>query len=198
VLAAGGSTRLGHLKQLVVHEGEPLVRRAARAAVEVGAHPVVVVVGADAERVAPALSGVERATIVVRPGWRDGLASSLAAGLRAVTAIAPCDAVLVTVADQPLVDAAALARLLAAFGGERRIVAAAYGGTVGVPALFGAEHLDALARLTGDSGAGAWLRRRLADVTRVPLDVGALDVDTAADVERLRREDRAGDARPHA
>ncbi len=36
VLAAGGSSRLGRPKQLVVHEGLPLVARAAQAALETG------------------------------------------------------------------------------------------------------------------------------------------------------------------
>ena len=56
ILAAGPSTRLGYSKQLIIHEGEPLVRRAAIAAVEAGASPVVVVLGADAEEIMPALA----------------------------------------------------------------------------------------------------------------------------------------------
>jgi molybdenum cofactor cytidylyltransferase len=172
---------MGFPKQLIVHEGEPLVRRIARVAVEAGASPVMVVLGSNAEMIAPVLSGLPSVTTVVNEEWSKGLSSSLAAGLTALFEAAPCDAVLVTLADQPLVNAAVLRRLLAAFDGKRRIVASAYDDTMGVPAVFGREHVDALMGLTGDAGAGAWLRGRAGEVTSVPLDAAAIDIDTASD-----------------
>jgi CTP:molybdopterin cytidylyltransferase MocA len=99
--------------------------------------------------------------------------------------------VLVTLADQPLVDAAALARLLDAFAGGARVVAARYADALGAPALFGREHLPALHALEGDHGAGKWLRAHAALVTAVPMDAAALDVDTPADVARLHARPRA-------
>jgi molybdenum cofactor cytidylyltransferase len=170
---------------LIVHEGEPLVRRIAMAAVEAGASPVVVVLGANATIIAPALSGLASVTTIVNREWSNGLASSLTVGLSAVFADASCDGVLVTLADQPLVDAAALKRLIAAFDGERRIVASAYDDTMGVPAVFAREHFEDLMRLTGDAGAGSWLRSRPNEVTRVPLGVASLDIDTSSDAARL-------------
>ena len=169
---------MGFPKQLIVHEGEPLVRRIAKAAVEAGADPVVVVLGANAELIAPALSGLESVKTVMNREWSKGLASSLVAGLAAVLKDSSCEGVLVTLADQPLVDAAALRRLISAFDGERRIVASAYNNTVGVPAVFAREHVDDLMRLTGDAGAGSWLRSRPNEVTLIPLDVAAFDIDT--------------------
>ena len=168
-----------------MHEGEPLVRRIAMAAAEAGADPVVVVLGANAAMIAPALSGLPSVTTVINREWSKGLASSLAAGLSALFEDAPCDAVLVTLADQPLVDAAALRRLVAAFDGERRIVASAYENTVGVPAVFAREHVDDLMRLTGDAGAGSWLRSQPNEVTCILLDVAAVDIDTPSDAARL-------------
>ena len=155
------------------------------AAVEAGASPVVVVLGANAEMIAPVLLGLASVTTVVNRQWSNGLASSLATGLSAVLEDTPCDAVLVTLADQPHVNAAALRRLIAAFDGERRIVASAYDNTMGVPAVFAREHVDALMRLTGDAGAGAWLRSRPSEVTCVPLDLAALDIDTLSDAAHL-------------
>jgi CTP:molybdopterin cytidylyltransferase MocA len=94
--------------------------------------------------------------------------------------------VLVTLADQPLVDEAAMRQLIAAFDDEHRIVAAAYDDTIGVPAVFGREHLQALMRLTGDRGAGSWLRSRQNEVSRVRLRSAALDIDEPSDLARLR------------
>jgi molybdenum cofactor cytidylyltransferase len=176
---------LGFPKQLIVHEGEPLVRRIAKAAVEAGADPVVVVLGANAEAVAPALSGLERVRTVVNREWSTGLASSLVAGLAAVLEDNACEGVLVTLSDQPFVNAAALRRLISSFDGERRIVASSYDDIMGVPALFAREHIADLMRLTGDAGAGSWLRSRPSEVTCVPLDGAAIDIDTVSDAAHL-------------
>jgi molybdenum cofactor cytidylyltransferase len=162
------------------------VRRTAVAALDAGASRVVVVLGANAATIAPALAGLTSVAIAINPHWERGLASSLAAGLSAFLAGEACDAVLVTLADQPLVDGTALRRLVTAFDEEHRIVAAAYDDTIGVPAVFGREHLDDLMRLTGDRGAGSWLRTRQNEVTRVPLYSAAFDIDRPSDVARLR------------
>jgi molybdenum cofactor cytidylyltransferase len=95
--------------------------------------------------------------------------------------------VLVTLADQPLVDARALKRLIAAFDDDHRIIASAYNDTLGVPAIFAREHANDLLRLTGDTGAAAWLRRRAKDVTRVPLKIATVDIDTPSDLARAGR-----------
>jgi CTP:molybdopterin cytidylyltransferase MocA len=183
VLAAGGSTRFGSTKQLLVHEGEPLVRRAAKAALDAGARPVMVVLGADAPMIAPELAKLRHVRTVINTHWATGLASSLATGLRALMEISGCDAVLVTLADQPNVDAAALRKLIDAFDNEHRIVASAYAGTIGVPAIFGCEYVKNLMSLEGDTGAGKWLRGRPDEVTTVDVPEAEADIDTVEDLE---------------
>lgn len=190
VLAAGGSTRLGSPKQLLVYEGEPLVRRAARAARAAGAAPVLVVVGAESIRVRAALEGLADVVVVEHARWMDGLASSLALGLRALldaasAHAAPIDAVLVTLADQPHVGAPELASLIARCTAASPVVAAEYAGIVGVPIVVARTHLPELLALTGDRGAGAWLRAQGDRVTRVPVPAAAVDVDTPEDAARL-------------
>ena len=184
VLAAGGSTRFGSTKQLLIHEGEPLVRRAAKAALDAGAKPVMVVLGADAPTIAPEVAKLRNVRTVINTHWATGLASSLATGLRALMEIAGCDAVLVTLADQPNVDAAALKKLIDAFDSDHRIVAAAYAGTIGVPAIFGCEYVKDLMRLEGDIGAGKWLRDHPDQVTTVDLPEAEMDIDTEEDLEQ--------------
>jgi CTP:molybdopterin cytidylyltransferase MocA len=195
ILAAGPSTRLGYSKQLIIHEGEPLVRRAAIAAVEAGAAPVIVVLGAQAEEIVPALALLPSVTLVMNEEWETGLASSLSTGLRAVYQNASCDGVLVMLADQPLIDAAALRQLLNAFNTDDRIIASEYDDTIGVPVVIGREHVPDLMQLKGDAGAGAWLRKRIGQVTRIPMARAAMDVDTPSDAERLTRDEGNGTGR---
>ncbi|MGI8509688.1 MAG: nucleotidyltransferase family protein [Gemmatimonadaceae bacterium] len=185
ILAAGASTRFGRPKQLLVYRGEALVRRAASAAIAAGAAPVVVVLGANADIVAMALSGIDGVTLVANDRWSEGLASSLAAGISAAVTIAPeSDGILITVADQPRIGSGALRRLLSTFDQDHRLVAAQYAGTIGVPAIVGCEHFKEVCSLTGDAGAGRWLRTRLDDVTCVPMNDAAADIDTHDDATR--------------
>jgi CTP:molybdopterin cytidylyltransferase MocA len=118
--------------------------------------------------------------------WADGLALSLAAGMREVVRHDPaCDGVLIATSDQPLVDHLALRTLLDAFDDDNRVVAAEYEGTIGVPAVIGREHFGAPEALTGDAGAGKWLRSRGVEVRRVPMAGAEMDIDEADDLARL-------------
>lgn len=185
MLAAGGSSRFGSPKQLVECDGEPLIKRAARAASAAGASPVFVIVGANAVDVAASLLDLPNVICVTNPDWKSGLSSSLATGFSVVLRETQCEAALVTLADQAFVDGAALASLTSAFDDDHRLVASSYDGVIGVPALFAREFLEELTHLTGDAGAGEWLRARADIVTTVPLAKAALDIDTPSDAAKL-------------
>jgi molybdenum cofactor cytidylyltransferase len=187
VLAAGASSRLGSPKQLVTLGGRTLLRRAVETAVATGLGPVVVVLGAAADRCRPEVEGLDVA-VVENAEWPSGMASSVRAGLAGVAAAAPdADAVLLTLCDQPFVTAELLSRLVSV----RRetsasVVACEYAGALGVPALFGRELFGELAALEGESGARRVVARHAASARSVPFPEGAVDVDTPRDVERLR------------
>jgi len=76
LLAAGSATRMGRNKLLLELDGEPLVRRAARRALEAGLDPLLVVVGHEAAAVRAALSGLG-CRFVDNPEWRRGQTSSI-------------------------------------------------------------------------------------------------------------------------
>jgi len=190
LLAAGGSSRLGRPKQLVLHQGKTLMRRAAEAAVAAECGPVVVVLGAQREAVASELTGLP-VRLVEHPEWSAGPGGSLVAGVRALTAgdaAAPAvDAVLVMLCDQLRVDSAHLRALVEAW---RRtgaaVVASAYEETRGVPALFSRAVFPELGALGPEQGARGVIAREPSRVMEVPLPGGGEDVDTAADLARLR------------
>ena len=187
ILAAGASRRYGSPKQLARYRGESLAARSVRLAHEAGAEAVWVVLGYRADPIRRALregGATPAGTSTVRnPRWRDGMGRSLACGVRALDARSR--AVLVCLADQPLLEAEDLAALVLAWrASPRAIVASRYAGKLGVPAIFPRSHFRALKSLSGDRGAQVLLTSSN-DVISVPIPAAAVDIDEPRDLSGL-------------
>ena len=183
VLAAGASTRFGSAKQLVRVGGRPLLHTAVTRAAEVTGNALIVVLGSGAAQLAPLLKH-SPGSVVVNQDWREGLASSIRAGVARLPA--PCSAVLLLLADQAAVTADDLRRLAGSWRKQPEHMAAAlYDGRCGAPAIFPRSCFRALSELRGDSGARALLMRNPDRVVRVPMPSAALDVDTPEDLLAL-------------
>ena len=199
LLAAGSSARLGRPKQLLPYRGRSLLRHAAETAAAWGGSPRVLVTGALHETLLPEVAGLGF-DITRNEHWASGMGSSIRAGLAALEALAgpersalnpaalpapPLAAVLVMLCDQPLLTPDILTALLAQFRATGQpVVASAYGGTRGVPAVFGRAVFPALRALSGPAGARNLLRA-YAHLPAVPFPAGVVDVDTAAQYEAL-------------
>ena len=186
ILAAGGSRRLGRPKQLVPYRGRSLLRSTAQIATRSLCRPVVVVLGAYAAILEGELYGLP-IQVVRNPLWRQGMATSLRRGLQALEAgEEETTAVVVALCDQPLVTVEVINGLVRTYRTEaRQIVASAYAGHLGVPALFDRHFFPELMTLEGEEGARQIIKRHAADVRDVPFPGGALDIDTPEDCERL-------------
>lgn len=187
LLAAGGSRRLGTPKQLLRFQGRSLLRHSVEAALASLAHPVVVVLGAYAERLKPEISDLP-VQVVENQRWAEGMSSSLRAGMQALTTVADTlEAVLLMVCDQPYVASRTLNGIIEAYRSTGRpIVASEYAGTVGVPALFTRDLFPDLMTLEGDHGASHIIRTHEDEVLRFPFPEAGIDIDTREDYEALR------------
>ncbi|MET9972967.1 nucleotidyltransferase family protein [Streptomyces sp. NPDC006356] len=187
LLAAGGGRRLGgRPKALLRHRGRPLVEHAVAVLRAAGCTRVHVVLGARADAVREQAE-LGDCVLVENPDWAEGMGSSLRAGLDSLAGTG-ARAALVSLVDQPGIGPEAVARVLAAYEGERSLVAAAYDGVRGHPVLFGASHWAGIAATaTGDRGARAYLKEREEAIGLVECgDVAQpYDIDTEAHLTHL-------------
>jgi nicotine blue oxidoreductase len=187
LLAAGEGSRFGRPKALVELGGQTLAERGITLLRAGGTDPVLIVTGAAQVDLRPE----HQARTVYNGEWRTGMGSSLRAALRALTELEAgqeIGAVVVALADQPLVGAEAVGRLIAAYQAGADVAVAAYGGKPRNPVLLAREHWpEVIATATGDQGARAFLRARPELVTLVECgDTGRPDdIDTPADLEHI-------------
>jgi nicotine blue oxidoreductase len=200
LLAAGDGSRLGQPKATVELAGSTLAARGVELLRDGGTDPVIVVTGA----VPVELPGV---VSVHNPDWITGMGSSLVTGLRALSGGAPeasatengAAAAVIALADQPLVGAEAVRRLIAAHAGGATVAVAAYDGKPRNPVLIDRAHWPAVIELaTGDAGARPFLRAHPDLITLVECgDTGSpADIDTPADLARVRAALRTPRGRP--
>ena len=183
VLAGGASTRFGSPKQLVRIGGRPLLHTVVARAAEVTGNSLIVVLGSGAGELAPLLRH-SPGSVVVNRQWREGLASSIRAGVARLPST--CAGAMLVLADQAAVTSDDLRRLAGTWRRRPQCIAAAlYAGTSGAPAIFPRSVFTELAALRGDSGARSVLRRSADRVVRVPMPAAELDLDTPEDLLAL-------------
>lgn len=184
VLAAGGSRRLGRPKQLLMRDGEALVRRVVRLAGATSPRRLLLVTGAHRDAVLDAVHGLTCEEIY-NLDWRHGLASSLRI---AADALRDRDgSVLLLGCDQPGLEAAHLEALLT---GARNVAtgcaATSYSDGAGSPALVPHAWLRGMSA-EGDRGLAARLRALPADsLSLLHAPALGIDLDTEADVAQAR------------
>jgi molybdenum cofactor cytidylyltransferase len=181
VLAAGAATRFGAPKQLAELDGRPLLEHSLRTMTAASVGRVVVVLGSGADEVIASVD-LHGADAIVCSRWEEGQSASLACGL---AELASCEAVIVTLGDQPRVSPDAIRRVIAARNGAAA-VRATYGAAPGHPVLLEQELFEPLRNVSGDKGARNLLLS--VQVLDIPCDDlgGGEDVDTPAELDALR------------
>jgi CTP:molybdopterin cytidylyltransferase MocA len=178
LLAAGAGRRYGMPKALVTWQGRPLAARALTTLLDSGCAPVVVVLGAEAERVRRDVE-LAGAVVVTNPEWSEGMGSSLRAGLLALARTSVTAAVVLLV-DTPGITPEAVRRVCALASPEA-LVQASYDGLPGHPVLLGRQHWAQIAELAvGDVGARPYLSTHADRV----LIVECGDVSDGSDLDR--------------
>lgn len=199
LLAAGESRRMGERNKLeLLVDGVPLVRRTAQTILASGLDEVVVVLGHEADRVEALLSGLDL-RCVRNEAYADGQMSSVHLGLASLER--PCSGVMICLADQPLIEADDLDRLVERFlaGIPGSVLVPTHEGRRGNPIVLAWHHREEI--LAGGRNLGC---RRLVEknphlvsTMEMETDHVVFDLDTPGDYDSLhdrlagRREPRA-------
>lgn len=191
LLAAGAGQRLGgRPKSLLELDGVPLIRHHVAALAEAGAQQTVVVLGHHAEHIAPALAGLN-VRCVHNPRPQDGPVSSQRLGLAALGG--PLHAVLMALADQPLVNAADIAALVTAFRqrpADTEVVYPEVQGQRGNPVVFTARVRQQILASAENIGCRQWQAAHPQAVA--PWATGnrhyRVDIDTPEDLARFAQD----------
>jgi len=187
LLAAGSAVRMGGPNKLLMRiDGEPLVRRMLRALQRVPIGHLVVVLGRDAQRVRVELDTFPvRAFCRVEPGCDQQV--SVDAGLRALPA--GLDAIVIALADQPLVDTDDLRWLLARWRELPDASAAIpfHRGARGNPVVIAGAIREPVLQAGPVPGCRGWLAANPQRSHRIetPNDHFVVDLDTPEDAARL-------------
>jgi len=188
LLAAGSGSRMGHRpKSLLELDGVPLIRRQLIALSGAGVDEVVVVLGHYAERIEAAVKEFP-VSLVRNPDPDAGQISSLRRGLQALSP--KLDAVLVALADQPLINSQDINDLIGAYKKrptETQVVQPTVDGLPGNPVMFSNEVREQILASAANVGCRQW---QSAHPAQVHAWVSAnkryrTDVDTLQDIEAL-------------
>lgn len=186
VLAAGTSSRFGATKLVEHLRGVPLLQHALLAAQEARVGPVYLVVGHDQDSVLKASDGLN-VNIVINGNYQQGIGTSIAAGVRACRENA--DAILILLADQPLVTSAHVINIIDSWSGAAtEIVASSFDDTLGPPILFPRIAFDSLGELVGDTGAKKLLSSGDYVVRSIDFPAAGIDVDTPETLRKLNHD----------
>jgi CTP:molybdopterin cytidylyltransferase MocA len=191
LLAAGSGSRLGgRPKCLLELGGVPLIRRQLIALSGAGVDELVVVTGHHAELIEPVVQDFP-VTLVRNPAPDEGQTSSQRLGLAALAA--KLDAVIVALADQPMLNAQDITALIGAWKKRPAGIGVVYpevGGERGNPVILGAEVREQILAAGPDFGGRQWQAEHPDAVAPFVTDNRRyqVDIDTPEDLARFERD----------
>ena len=192
LLAAGASERMGSLKQLLPVAGMTLVERTLTAALESRLDRLVLVLGHRAREIERALGAVERdsrLTIVHNPHYREGISSSLVAGVEEIAH--SHDHGMILLADMPFIDRRVINLLIGEYlNSKMSIGAVKMGEHAAHPVVFRRDLFFELKALTGDVGARSLLKKYSDQVCLIAPGTGYdnRDIDTQQDYRNFQTD----------
>lgn len=181
ILAAGESKRMNGIKQLLPWKNTTLLGNAIEQGLNSNVNEVYVVLGANSEKIKESISKYP-VQIINNKNWKKGMGSSISSALAYLKENKKdYKSVLITLADQPLIQATYYNLLMLHFAtNKERIIASNTKNKPTVPIIFDNYYFSKLSQLNEDKGAKNILKSVSNDVFIVNDKVNLVDVDTEA------------------
>ncbi len=178
VVAAGASSRMPAIKQLLPWKGSTLLGHVIKQLEEAGADHIFVVLGAHQEEILKNIDA-SNVSIIQHKNWAEGMGSSIAMAI-AYLQDQPFefDGLLIAACDQPLIKLDHYKKLINSCINNDRIVASSYNEGLGIPVVFGKTYFQELGSLKNDMGAKSIVRNHLDRLIQIDAPEAAIDLDT--------------------
>ena len=190
ILAAGASTRMGRKNKLLLpYNNEPIISHVCRTVLNTRLNPVIVVTGFENIQVEKELPK-EIARIVYNDDWEKGMASSISAGISALSE--DIQGSMIVLGDMPLITQLTLDLLICEFNHHQggNIVYPLYGNRQGNPVIFPRKYFHEILTANGDRGCKKILKKYPGEGIGVSVesDEVVLDCDTQDDYFLIKSE----------
>jgi molybdenum cofactor cytidylyltransferase len=195
VPAAGMSTRLGRNKLLLSFRGKTLIAHAVDTLLASAVDEIIVVLGHEADLVKSAL-GERRVRFVENRDYREGLSSSVRAGFAAIQE--GTRAIMIYLADQPLLEREDVSLLIRAFAearaGNQSIVVPFFRGQRGNPVIVASSYQSSILTIAGDIGCRRVIKQNPDQVLAVEMETDHVvrDIDTIEEYEEMLASELSG------
>jgi len=186
ILAAGTSSRMGKIKQLLKIKDKTLIEISVEAAIKSNASAVFCVLGANSEIIKKEIAA-HHIEIIFNKKFNTGLSSSIVAAINYIEKKPlEIDAALIMLADQPEVDSEYINKIISVYEKNlTKIIASNYNNKPGVPAIFPRKHFKNLSLLKGDKGAKDFLKSNAGETINIYRNSPLMDIDTKEEFESL-------------
>ena len=179
ILAAGKSSRMGNIKQLLKIEGKTLIENAIETSMKIEKTSTLCVLGAHAAEIKKKVD-MSNVDVTINKDYELGLSSSIISGIKHLQKQKKqFDGIFLLLADQPAIKVAYYQEMVALFSKEKKkIIASKYENGFGVPAIFPKSFIENLLAIKGDKGAKEFLQKNKKEILSPKTLVNLVDIDT--------------------
>ena len=184
VLAAGKSSRMNGIKQLLKINNKTLLDHTLETTKKVFQNNIFCILGANADKIQKAIS-TKYVQFIYNKNFETGLSSSIVAGIHHFKKEKlNFNGLLILLVDQPEIDDDYLNLLITTFqSNSDKIIASNYNEKAGVPAIFPKKYFEKLVLLKGDKGAKKFLQNYTSEVIKINREQSFKDIDTPEDYQ---------------